>query len=243
MAENWPGIIAAFLASFVEFVEALTLVLAAATVRGFRPALIGAAAGVAVLAVLVLIFGPHLAQIDVPWFHLVVGVMMLLFGLRWLKKAILRSAGLVGLHDEAAIYAKKTAALKSASEAKAEAGAFLTAFNGVFIEGVEVIFIILTVGSTTHKLIPPVLGAAAAAICVIGLGVIARKPLTQIPENALKFVVGALISAFGTFWTGEGLNLSWPVSDFSLLFLAIGYAAAAGFGVLICRRVKEAHNA
>lgn len=243
MAENWSGIVAAFLASFVEFVEALTLVLAAASVRGFRPAISGAVAGVCVLGILLVIFGPHLAQINGPVFHLVVGILLLLFGLRWLKKAILRSAGLVGMHDEAAIYQKKTDSLRSTPDEKAEAGAFLTAFNGVFIEGVEVIFIILAVGATTGKLIPPIIGASVAAICVVLLGVVARKPLTQIPENALKFVVGALISSFGTFWTGEGLKISWLASDFALLYLSVGYAAAAYGAVIICRALKVARPA
>jgi uncharacterized membrane protein len=147
------------------------------------------------------------------------------------------------MHDEAAIYEKKTASLKSTPDEKAEAGAFLMAFNGVFIEGVEVIFIILAVGSATHKLIPPIVGAAAAGFCVISLGIIARKPLTQIPENALKFVVGILISSFGTFWVGEGLNIPWPGSDISLLFIAAGYAVAAGIGVLICSGVRAGGRA
>jgi uncharacterized membrane protein len=243
MAENWSGIIAAFLASFVEFVEALTLVLAAATVRGFRPALSGAVAGVCVLGILLIIFGPHLSQINGPTFHLVVGVLMLLFGLRWLKKAILRSAGLIGLHDEAAIFRKKTDSLQRTPEDKAEAGAFLTAFNGVFIEGVEVIFIILAVGSTTRNMIPPIIGASVAAFCVVLLGVAARKPLTQIPENALKFVVGALISSFGTFWTGEGLKITWLASDFALIYLSLGYAAAAYCAVIACRGLKVERTA
>lgn len=242
MAENWSGIVAAFLASFVEFVEALTLVLAAATVRGFRPALSGAVAGVCVLGILVLILGPSLALLNGPVygpvFHLIVGIMMLLFGLRWLKKAILRSAGLVGLHDEGAIFKKQTDSLRQTPDEKAEAGAFLTAFNGVFIEGVEVIFIILAVGATTGKLIPPIIGATVAAVCVVLLGAVARKPLTQIPENALKFVVGALISSFGTFWTGEGLKISWLTSDFALLYLSVGYAAAAYGAVMVCRALK-----
>jgi len=207
-------------------------------VRGWKPALGGAAAAVTVLAVLVLLFGPHLAEWDVPLFHLIVGFLLLLFGLRWLKKAILRAAGVLKLHDEAAAFEKETAQLKAQPADRADAGAMLTSFNGVFIEGIEVVFIVLAVGATGHNLVPPVIGATAAAVVVVLLGLIARHPLTRIPENALKFVVGVLISTFGTFWTGEGLGIIWPWDDYSLLVLSASYAVAAGIAVVLTRRTS-----
>lgn len=242
MVGHWSSIVASFLASFVEFVEALTIVMAVGAVRGWRPALAGAAGAAGLLAVLILVFGPHLAQWDVPAFHLIVGFLLLLFGLRWLKKAILRTAGVIKLHDEAAAYAKETETLRGHDEARADAAGLLTAFNGVFIEGIEVVFIVLAVGATSHSLVAPALGAAAAAVAVVILGLIARGPLTRIPENALKFVVGILISAFGTFWTGEGLGIVWPWSDYSLIVLSMSYAVVAAVGVRLARRPLTARK-
>jgi Ca2+/H+ antiporter, TMEM165/GDT1 family len=259
MAEHWSGVTAAFLASFVEFVEALTIVLAVAAVRGWRPALLGTATAAAILAALVLAFGPRLAELNVPAFHLVVGFLLLLFGLRWLKKSVLRAAGVLKLHDEALAYEKETEALRTlvasrpsptpllgkerqTEEARADAAGMLTAFNGVFVEGTEVVFIVLAVGAAGRSLWPPAIGAAAAALAVIGLGVIVRGPLTRIPENVLKFAVGALISAFGTFWVGEGIGLSWPWSDYMLILLALGYAAVAAGAVALCRGPQLVKN-
>ena len=222
---TWSAGIAAFLASFVELVEALTIVLAAAAVSGWRSALGGAAAAAGVLAVLIAIFGPHLARIDTPLFHLIVGILLLLFGLRWLKKAILRSAGVLRMHDEAAEFEESTDRLRSTGSGSA-AAAFM-AFNGVLVEGIEVVFIVLAVGASSHRLLPPVIGAGAAALAVILLGLIARHPLTRIPENALKFAVGVLISSFGTFWVGEGIGVVWPWGDYSLIVLSISYAVVA----------------
>ena len=151
----WPTILAAFLASLVEFVEALTIVLAVGTVRGWRPALAGTFAAAALLAVLVAAFGPHLTRLDPHVFQLVVGVLLLLFGLRWLQKAILRAAGVVALRDEAKKYAEAEAAMRGGTvSAGFDTGAALAAFNGVFIEGIEVIFIVLTLGAVGHQLIP-----------------------------------------------------------------------------------------
>ncbi len=241
----WPTILAAFLASLVEFVEALTIVLAVGATRGWRAALGGAVAAAALLAVLVGVFGPQLAHLDVPAFKLVVGTLLLLFGLRWLRKAILRAGGAVALHDEGAIYAKETAALSTEGTMRAaggfDFGAAGAAFNGVFIEGVEVVFIVLAVGAAggPAKLVPASLGAVAAALVVVGLGIVARKPLTRIPENALKLTVGALVSAFGTFWAGEGLRLAWPGGDWATIALALGYAAVAAIGVALVRSVTS----
>ena len=238
MTFAWPTVLAAFLASLVEFVEALTIVLAVGAVRGWRSAWVGALAAAALLAVLIAVFGPSLAHFDVPLFKMIVGTLLLLFGLRWLRKAILRAAGVLALHDEDKIFARETEALRQGAAPAPTAldfGAVATAFNGVFIEGVEVVFIVLAVGAAGHKLIPAALGAAAAAVIVVLLGLIARRPLSNIPENALKLVVGVLVSAFGTFWTGEGLGLTWPGGDWATVVLSLAYLAVAGLGVLLTR--------
>jgi uncharacterized membrane protein len=244
MSFAWPTVLAAFLASMVEFVEALTIVLAVGAVRGWRSAWAGAVAAALLLAVLIAIFGPGLTHFDVPLFKVIIGTMLLLFGLRWLRKAILRASGVVALHDEDKIYARETEALRQSpgtTSGAIDIGAATAAFNGVFIEGVEVIFIVLAVGAAggPAKLLDAVLGAAAAAVIVVFLGLIARKPLSQIPENALKFVVGILVSAFGTFWTGEGLHLVWPGGDWATVVLSLGYLLIAWVGVLLTRRLAR----
>lgn len=237
---QWPTVLAAFLASLVEFVEALTIVLAVGAVRGWRPAIIGTLAAAGLLAVLVLAFGPHLANLNAHTFQLVVGIMLLLFGLRWLRKAILRAAGVIALHNEAKEYAETTEALqKSQASPGFDTGAALTAFNGVFIEGIEVVFIVLTMGAARRQLLPAVIGAGLAAVLVVVLGLIARHPLTRIPENALKLVVGALVSAFGTLLAGEGLGLAWPGNDtWTPVLLSLGYGLVAVAGVALARAVR-----
>ena len=232
---QWPTILAAFLASLVEFVEALTIVLAVGAVRGWRPALTGAGAAAALLAVLVAAFGPHLASLNEHLFQLVVGVLLLLFGLRWLLKAILRAGGVIALRDEGAEYAETEAAMQGGGRDGFDTGAALAAFNGVFVEGIEVVFIVLSLGAVGHALVPAALGAGAAAVLVIVLGLIARKPLLLIPENALKLIVGVLVSAFGTLWTGEGLGISWPGGVWSPLLLSAGYLAVAAVGTALAK--------
>lgn len=236
---NWAhggtALVAAFLASLVEFVEALTIVMAAGVVRGWRSSLAGAAAGVVFLAVLVALFGPALQRIPLATLQLVVGILLLLFGMRWLRKAILRAAGVVGLHDETAIYNKETASLTSEPpapvRARLDAVAVATSFKAVSLEGLEVIFIVIATG-VGGMLLPAALGAAAAGALVIIIGVIVRKPLARVPENTLKFTVGVLLSAFGVFWIGEGLRFPWLGEDLALIgliaaFLAVSAAAAS----------------
>ena len=235
-----PTILAAFLASLVEFVEALTIVLAVGAVRGWRPALAGASGAAALLAVLVAAFGPHLARLDAHLFQLVIGVLLLLFGLRWLRKAILRAAGVLALHDEDKEYAETEEALRCGTVTPGfDTGGALAAFNGVFIEGIEVVFIVLTLGAVGHQILPAALGAGAAAVLVVVLGLIARKPLALIPENALKLVVGALISAFGTLWTGEGLGVDWPGGVWAPLELSGGYFVVAALGVALAKSARR----
>jgi uncharacterized membrane protein len=231
--------LAAFLASLVEFVEALTIVLAVGTIRGWRSALIGAAAGGGLLVLLVAAFGPALARVPLTTLQIVVGILLLLFGMRWLRKAILRSAGAISVRDEAAIYAEQTVALAGGSGAPAaglDAVAVATAFKAVTLEGLEVIFIVIAAGSTGHLLIPATLGAAAAGGLVILIGVVLRRPLARVPENTLKFAVGVLLSAFGVFWIGEGLGFPWPGEDLSLFGLVATFLGVSMLGVRLARR-------
>jgi uncharacterized membrane protein len=232
-------VLAAFLASLVEFVEALTIVLAVGTVRGWRPALIGAAAGTAFLALLVLAFGPALARVPIATLQLVVGILLLLFGMRWLRKAILRSAGVIRLHDEAAIFAEESAALRagvgtSAGRPGLDGVALATAFKAVTLEGLEVIFIVIAAGAG-GMLLPATAGAAVAGALVILAGVALHRPLARVPENTLKFGVGLLLSAFGVFWIGEGLGFPWPGEDLSLFGLLAGFVAVSVLAVALAR--------
>jgi uncharacterized membrane protein len=225
-------VLAAFLASLVEFVEALTIVLAVGTVRGWRPALIGAAAGTAFLALLVLAFGPALARVPIA-------TLLLLFGMRWLRKAILRSAGVIRLHDEAAIFAEESAALRagvgrSGGRPGLDGVALATAFKAVTLEGLEVIFIVIAAGAG-GMLLPATAGAAVAGVLVILAGVALHRPLARVPENTLKFGVGLLLSAFGVFWIGEGLGFPWPGEDLSLFGLLAGFVAVSVLAVAMAR--------
>ncbi len=231
----WPAITAAFLASFVEVVEAFTIVLAVGTLRGWRPALTGTAAGLALLVVLVLALGPLLEVFPIHAMQFVIGVLLLLFGMRWLRKAILRAAGIIPLHDEMAAFAKETADFQAAAakhEQRLDWIAGLTAFKAVVLEGLEVVFIVIAVGAGRGLLWPASLGALAACVIVLLIGAIVHKPLARVPENMLKFGVGVMLAAFGVFWTGEGLGISWPGSDFAIVafaavFLITGLALAA----------------
>jgi len=234
MIANWahlaPTILASFFASMVEFVEALTVILAVGTVRGWRGALMGAGAALAVLLALVAALGPALGAIPLGWIQLIVGALLLLFGLRWLRKASLRAAGIIPLHDEAAAFAKETERLRGHGAAGAgfDKIGFAAAFQITMLEGVEVVFIVIAIGAGGRGLlVPACLGAAAALAVVIVLGVVVHGPLARIPENTLKFVVGVLLSAFGAFWFGEGLGLAWPGDDWAVPALIAGFALIA----------------
>ena len=222
-AQLTPVAGAAFLGSLVECVEALTIVLAVGATRGWRPALSGAGVGFVVLAVAVALFGPMLSAVPIAAMQIVVGVLLLLFGMRWLRKAILRSAGVIALHDEAAAYAEETERLKRAGAAPGRSFdliAAATSFKAVMIEGLEVAFIVIAASTRPALLLPASLAAGAAAVLVILLGLAVHRPLAQVPENALKFVVGVLISAFGIFWLGEGLGFAWPGTDLAIVAMA-----------------------
>lgn len=229
-----PAISAAFLASMVEVVEAFTIVLAVGTVRGWRPAFLGTGAALVLLAAIVLVLGPVLDRVPLHLLQFFIGVLLLLFGLRWLRKAILRASGHIALHDEELAFAKETASLQGAARLRQphlDWLAGLAAFKAVTLEGLEVVFIVIAVGAGRGLLIPASLGALGACVFVLLIGLLVHKPLSRVPENTLKFAVGVMLSAFGVFWTGEGLGVSWPGGDlilfvFGLAFLAIGVALA-----------------
>ncbi|MDB5603851.1 MAG: putative rane protein [Bradyrhizobium sp.] len=234
----WPAMAAAFLASLVEAVEALTIVLAVATVRGWRPAGLGAFAGLAVLAVIVLTLGPLLGQVPLHLLQLVIGILLLLFGMRWLRKAILRAAGVIPLHDEATAFATETAELREQArrnEARLDWLAALASFKAVLLEGLEVVFIVIALSAGRGMLLPASAGALAACLLVAGLGFIVHRPLARVPENTLKFAVGVMLSAFGVFWTGEGLGVDWPGADLAIVGFAVLFLAVSGAAVAMLR--------
>ena len=224
-----PAIGAAFVASTVEVVEAFTIVLAVASVRGWRPALSGAGAALGVLALVVAGLGPVLSLVPLHALQLVIGVLLLLFGLGWLRKAVLRAAGLMALHDEAAIYTRESARIggEVRSAAAANGVAAMASFQAVLLEGLEVVFIVLAVGAGRGLMIPASIGALAAFVAVMALGLLVRKPLARVPENTLKFGVGVMLSAFGVFWTSEGLGAPWPGDDWALFGLAAAFLIVA----------------
>jgi uncharacterized membrane protein len=234
------GLVTAFLAALVEFVEALTIVLAVGTVRGWRPALLGAAGGTIVLAGLVAALGPLLARAPLEWLQLAIGVLLLLFGMRWLRKAVLRAAGIVALHDEAHIFDEETQEMRrvGATHEPFDAIAIVTSFKAVLLEGLEVVFIVVAIGGATGGLVAPVIGGGAALLLVVLLGIVIHRPLARVPENALKFAVGVLLSAFGTFWIGEGLGFVWPGHDLAIPVLIAGFAASAFVAVAGSRRTS-----
>lgn len=245
-AHSIPSMLAAFLASLVEFVEALTIVLAVGIVRGWRPALLGAAAAAILLAIMIALLGPLLGQIPIEILQLAIGLLLLLFGMRWLRKAILRMAGIIPLHDEVAAFASETAWLRAVGPASALALdpiAVLTTFKAVVLEGTEVVFIVLAIGAAGNTLIPASVGAVAAGVIVIILGLVLHRPLSRVPENALKFAVGILISGFGIFWIGEGLGFQWPGHDFALVaifaLLLVASLLASRFARQLTADVRE----
>ena len=240
LALVWPAMAAAFLASLVEAVEALTIVLSVAMVRG-RPAGLGAIAGLLVLALIVVALGPLLDQVPLHLLQLVIGILLLLFGMRWLRKAILRAAGVIPLHDEAAAFATETAELREQArrnEARLDLIGGLTTFKAVLLEGFEVVFIVIALGAGRGMLVPASIGAVAACLVVAAVGLIVHRPLARVPENTLKFAVGIMLSAFGVFWTGEGLGVAWPGADFAIVIFAAIFLAVSAAAVALARRPK-----
>jgi uncharacterized membrane protein len=221
--------VAAFLGSFVECVEAMTIVLAVGTVRGWRSALAGLAGGLLVLLLLTAALGPALAHAPARAIQLGVGMLLILFGMAWLRKAILRAAGVIPIHDEEAAFASETSLLRSLPPALSghDPVAVATSFKAVLLEGIEVVFIVIAVGARPGALSPAAAGAGLAAAAVLALAFILRRPLSLVPENMLKFGVGVLISAFGLFWLGEGFGVRWPAGDLFILAIAACLLAVA----------------
>jgi len=233
-------VLAAFLASLVECVEALTVVLAVGATRGWRSALAGSATGLLALLLLMVLLGHVLTRIPLHGFQLVVGALLLLFGMRWLRKAVLRAAGVLALHDEEAIYRREMQALREQGDARPglDKLAFAVTFKSTVLEGVEVVFIVLAIGAGRADLLwPASLGALAALLLVVALGLAVHRPLARVPENTLKFAVGVLLCAFGTYWAGEGMGYAWPGADWSLPGLAGGFLVVSVLCVPCCRRL------
>lgn len=228
------AIASAFLASLVEVVEAFTIVLAVGTLRGWRPAAMGTIAALLVLAIIVAILGPLLEFIPIHALQLSIGVLLLLFGMGWLRKAILRLAGVIPLHDEDLIFAKESKLLEDEIRKKQTSQqwiAGITAFKAVLLEGLEVVFIVIAVSAGRGLIWPASMGALAACVVVLVIGIIVHKPLSRVPENSLKFAVGIMLCSFGVFWTGEGLGVEWPGADliliaFAGLFIAVSFVTA-----------------
>jgi len=231
----------AFLASAVEMVEALTIVLAVGVTRDWRSALTGSGVAAVGLAAIVAALGPALTLIPIDDLRLVVGALLLVFGLQWLRKAILRAAGYKALHDEEEAFARE------AEEARAAAGerragldwyAFTVAFKGVLLEGLEVAFIVLTFGSTQGSIPLAALGAGVAVVLVIAVGAAARAPLARVPENSMKFAVGVMLTTFGTFWGAEGAGANWPGGDASLP-VVLAFVALLSFALVASLRRRR----
>ncbi|HEY8285820.1 MAG TPA: hypothetical protein VIJ28_15665 [Chloroflexota bacterium] len=234
-------VLASFLASAVEMVEALTIVLACGVTRGWRSSLIGVGVALVALAAIMAVLGPALTLIPINALRLVVGALLLIFGLQWLRKAIMRAGGVQALRNEAALYQKGLEAGRTNAKT-VKAGldwyAFTLCFKGVLLEGLEVAFIVVTFGATAHQVPLAALGAAAALILVLVAGVAVHAPLSRVPENSLKFAVGLLLSSFGTFWASEGAGATWPGSDLSILGILVVYSAAAYVLVNALRRQR-----
>ena len=234
---------ASFLGSFVEVVEAFTIILAVGITQSWRPAFIGTGLALGVLAILILALGPLLGLIPIEIMQLVIGTMLVLFGLRWLRKAILRASGFIALHDEGKAFATETESLKrQSSDRRADFMAGMAAFKAVLLEGVEVVFIVLATGAGQGMIVYASLGALIACVLVILIGLLLHKPLTAVPENSLKFVVGLLLSTFGIFWVGEGLGAQWPGADLSLLPIFAVLAVFAFAGVNRLRLFRSTHS-
>jgi uncharacterized membrane protein len=232
-------VLSAFLASAVEMVEALTIVLAAGVTRGWRSSLTGVAAATLALAAVVAALGPALTLVPINALRLVVGALLLVFGLQWLRKAILRASGYKALHDEELIFARELEEARAAGREE-KAGldwyGFTLSFKGVFLEGMEVAFIVLTFGSTQGSIPLAAVGAAAAIVLVAGVGVLVRAPLARVPENTMKFAVGIMLTTFGIFWTTEGVGGNWPGNDAALPVILVFVAATSALFVSLLRR-------
>lgn len=228
-----------FIGTAVEFVEAFTVILAVGLVRGWKYAIGGAVTAFIVLILLVCLIGAPLAIIiQISWVQTIVGLCSLLFGIRWLRKAILRYGGLKALHDEEEAFKEEFNRLQKVGFVKQgfDRFAFMTTFGITMLEGLETIIIVITFGLSLHEMNFTVLGAALALILVISSGFILRKPLSNVPENTMKYVVGVMLTSFGAFWTGEGFGVIWPNEDASILYIALTILV---FSYAMVKRIKN----
>jgi uncharacterized membrane protein len=218
-----PLILTVFVACAVEAVEALTIVLAAGITREWKSTFQGMAAALVVLAVITAAVGPAISYLPLTALRLIIGALLAIFGLQWLRKAVLRATGYKALHDEASAYLREvTAAKEAARESRRGVSdwyAFTLSFKGVLLEGLEVVFIVITFGDNQHNVLAASIGAVAAIIVVVITGIAIKAPLTQVPENWMKFAVGVMLTSFGTFWGAEGAGVAWPGNDAALLVL------------------------
>jgi len=230
-------IVSSFLASSVEFVEAVTIVLAVGVTRQWRSTLVGVLAALVVLALLVAVFGTAIVLfVPIGVVRLVVGGFLLIYGLQWLTKAVLRAGGVWAKHDETAIYESEIAALRAEPPVPATGMdwiSFTVAAKGVLLEGLEVAFIVVTFGASAGMLGPAAAGAAAAGALVLGIALVVHRPLEAVPENGLKFAVGVMLTGFGTFWAGEGIGIDWPAGDAAIPALLAGYLLLALLGAYL----------
>jgi len=227
---------AAFLGSAVETTEALTIVLAVGLTRGWREPLLGALLAIVLLGLLVLVFGQLIVTTIPEWaLKLLVGTLLLLFGLRWLHKAVLRSAGVVAMHDEDRAFQDTVNQLGETVTRRDWVG-FILALKGVFLEGLEVVFIVIAVGGPGHAWTAAITGGLTAAAVVAAAGLAVRKPLARVPENTLKYAVGILLTSLGTFWAAEGMGASWPGDFLSIFALAGIFVVASRLAVTLIRR-------
>ena len=231
---------ASFLASAVEMVETVTIILAVGITRGWRSAFIGGAVALVVLGVIVAALGPSLVQyVPLDVLRVVVGALLLIFGLQWLRKAIMRASGLKELHDEERLFGEHLSELRAETAVDTRAvidwTGFVVSFKGVLLEGLEVVFIVLTFGAYSGRFDLAIAGALAAAIVITGVAVVVHQPLSRVPENAIKFGVGTILMAFGTFWGGEGVGVEWQLADLTIVVLIALYAAVAAVLVAMLR--------
>ena len=230
----------AFLASLVEAVEALTVVLAVGVTRQWRSALYGAVTGLLVLAVVVGAFGTAIVLfVPLGGLRIVIGALLLIYGLQWTCTSILRAAGAKALHDEAAIFAREVKRLREEAPVPStglDGVSFAVSFKGVLLEGLEVAFIVITFGSSAGNLGASAVGAIVACLLIAAVGLVVHKPLSRVPENGLKYAVGLMLITFGTFWAGEGISVVWPAGDATIPVILVGYALLGGLAIWTTRR-------
>ncbi len=233
-------ILAVVLATAVEMVEALTIVLAVGVTRGWRATLTGVGVALIALAVVVAALGPAITHLSLTPLRLIVGGLLLVFGMQWIRKAVLRSSGFKALHDEEVIYdSTRGSALEAPRGGSFDGYAFTVAFKGMFLEGLEVVFIVLTFGTSQHRLALSVLAASLTVVAVAAVGVLVHRPLSRMPENTLKFIVGILLTSFGLFWSAEGAGVAWPGDESAIPVLI---AIIAGTAVLLSAALKRQHT-